>query len=46
MGSNLAKGVGFLRMIKVHSMTFFRAEVKLSAPYRKIVWHVKDPCKI
>jgi hypothetical protein len=31
MGSNLAEVAGFLRTVKIHSMLFFRVEVKLSA---------------
>jgi hypothetical protein len=33
-GSNLVKGNGFLRAIKIHSMP--------SAPCNKIIWHVKE----
>jgi hypothetical protein len=43
MGYNLTEGDGFLRSIKVRSTTFFREEVKPSAPCHKILWHVKEP---
>jgi hypothetical protein len=44
--SKLATDVGFLRAIKIHSMTFFRGEIKLSALCCKILWHIKEPCRV
>jgi hypothetical protein len=43
MGSNPADDDGLLRVIKIHSMTSFKGEVKLVVPCCKILWHVKDP---
>jgi hypothetical protein len=43
-GSNQAKDNGFLRTIKIGSMTSFGGEVKLVVPCREILWHVKDTC--
>jgi hypothetical protein len=43
---DLAEDNGFLRAIKISSMTSFQGEVKLSAPCCKILWHVKDPCGV
>jgi hypothetical protein len=40
------KDNGFLRAIKVSSMTSFGGEVKMSAPCHKILQHVKDPFNI
>jgi hypothetical protein len=45
-GSNLAEDDGFLTGIKIHSMTSFTGEVKLSAKCHEILWHVKDPCGV
>jgi hypothetical protein len=42
-GSNPIEDDGFLRVIKIHSMNFFRAEVKLAVPCHKILQHVKNP---
>jgi hypothetical protein len=42
MGSSPAKSNGFLRVIKIHSMTVFRGEVKPSATCHKILWNTKD----
>jgi hypothetical protein len=36
-----SRGNGLLRAIKIGSMPAFRGEVKLEAPCRKILWHVK-----
>jgi hypothetical protein len=36
----------FLRAIKIRSKPSFGGEVKLEAPYRKILRHVKDPCVV
>jgi hypothetical protein len=36
------QGNGFLRAINIHSMPSFRGEVKLEAPYHKILQHVKN----
>jgi hypothetical protein len=46
MVSNPAKDDGFLRVIKIHSPTSYRGEVKLLAPCRKFLWHVKEPCEV
>jgi hypothetical protein len=45
VGSNLAMSNGFLRMIKIHSMTCFRGEVKPSAICYKVLQHIKDPLR-
>jgi hypothetical protein len=29
-----------------HSMPSFRGDIKLSAPYHKIAWRVKEPFKV
>jgi hypothetical protein len=42
-GSNPAEMDGFLRDIKIRNMTSFGGEAKPSAPYRKILRHVKKP---
>jgi hypothetical protein len=42
----MAKGDGFLRAIKICSMTFFGAKVKLSALCLKILHDVKVPCGV
>jgi hypothetical protein len=39
-GSNSAKDDGFLMAIKIHSMAFFRGEVKPLVPCQKILWHI------
>jgi hypothetical protein len=46
MDSNPAGGGGFLRAIKIRSVLYFGEEVKLFAPCRKILWHVKEPFKV
>jgi hypothetical protein len=43
VGSNLAEDSVFLRVIKIHSMTFFRWDVKPAVPHRYNLGHVKDP---
>jgi hypothetical protein len=43
MGSNLAKDEGFLRAVKIHSMTSFEGEVKASVQCCKLLRHVKEP---
>jgi hypothetical protein len=45
-GSNLAKGDGFLRVIKICSMLTFQGKVKLPAPHHKILQHVKNSCVV
>jgi hypothetical protein len=45
VGSNTAKGDGFLRVIKICRTPSFRGEVKPSAPCRKILQHIKEPLK-
>jgi hypothetical protein len=42
-GSKTAEDNGFLRGIKIQSTPSFRGEVKLLAPFRKILQHDKDP---
>jgi hypothetical protein len=42
MGSNQTEDDEFLRTIKNNSKTFFRREVKPSAPCHKILPHVKE----
>jgi hypothetical protein len=42
-GSNPAQNDGFLRVVKIRSMTSFGREVKPAALRRKILRHVKDP---
>jgi hypothetical protein len=37
-----SQGDGFLRMIKIHSTSTARGEVKLEAPCHKILRHVKE----
>jgi hypothetical protein len=39
----LAMDDGFLRAIKIHSITSFGREVKPLVPCRKILWHIKGP---
>jgi hypothetical protein len=46
VGSNLAEGNCFLRVIKIYSTFSFGGEVKLSAPFCKILRHVKDPVEV
>jgi hypothetical protein len=41
-GSNLGEDNGFLIAIKIHSMTSYGGEVKLSVPCCKILQHVKE----
>jgi hypothetical protein len=41
MGSNPAEDNGFLRGIKIHSMTSMGGETNLIAPCQKTLWHVK-----
>jgi hypothetical protein len=43
MGSNPAKDDRILRVIKIHSITFFGEEVKLPVSCLKNLWHVKEP---
>jgi hypothetical protein len=43
MDSNPGKDSGFLRVMKIHSMTSFRGEVKPSVPCGKILRHDKEP---
>jgi hypothetical protein len=43
VGSNLAEEI--LMEIKIRSMTSFGGEVKPSITCRKILWHVKEPCR-
>jgi hypothetical protein len=45
-GSNPAEDDGFLRSIKIHSTPSFGGEVKPSVPCRKILQHVKEPCRV
>jgi hypothetical protein len=40
-----AEDSGFLRVMKIHSMTSCGGEVKPSAPCHNILQHVKEPCK-
>jgi len=44
--SNPAKDDGFLRAIKIHSMTYFQGEVKPAVLCCKTLQHVKDPCSM
>jgi hypothetical protein len=44
-GSNPAQDDGFSRAIKI-CITSIGGEVKLLAPCREIIWHVKDPCRV
>jgi hypothetical protein len=44
--SDRANDDGFLRVIKIRSTTSFVREVKLSAPCRKNLEHVKNPCEV
>jgi hypothetical protein len=37
------QGNGFLRVIKFHSTTSFRGEIKLTVPCRKIYGMLKNP---
>jgi hypothetical protein len=46
VGSNLAKGDGFLKAIKIYSMPSFGGRRKLVAPHHKILWYVKEPCGV
>jgi hypothetical protein len=43
MGSNLAENSGFLRVIKIRSITSFGGEVNPLAQCCKILEHVTDP---
>jgi hypothetical protein len=43
MGSNPAKGDGYLRAIKICRMHSFGGEVKPSAPHCKILLLIKEP---
>jgi hypothetical protein len=45
VGSNPAESDGFLRTIKIRGTNSFGGEVKPSAPFRKILWYVKDPLR-
>jgi hypothetical protein len=45
-GSNPAVGNGFLRAIKIRSTFSFGAEVKLLAPCRKVLRHVKETFEV
>jgi hypothetical protein len=42
-GSYLAEDNGFLKVIKICSITSFGGKVKPSIPCYKILWHVKEP---
>jgi hypothetical protein len=42
-GSNLVKDNGFLRVIKIHSMSSFGGEIKLLAPCLEILRYIKEP---
>jgi hypothetical protein len=46
VGSISAEDEKFSRAVKVHSMTSFRGEVKLLAPYCKNLQHVKKACGV
>jgi hypothetical protein len=39
------KDYGLLMVLKIHSMTSFRGEVKQLVPCHRILWHVKELCK-
>jgi hypothetical protein len=43
-GFKPGRGDGYLRAIKIRSAPSFGGEAKTSAPYRKILRHVKEPC--
>jgi len=45
-GSKPDRGRCFLKSITIHSTHSFGGEVKLSAPYRKILWHVKNTFEV
>jgi hypothetical protein len=45
-GSNPTEGDRFLKATKICSTVSFGGEVKLSAPCRKILWHVKEPFEV
>jgi hypothetical protein len=45
-GLNPGEGDGLSRAIKIRSMTSFGGEVKLSAPFCKILRHVKEPFEV
>jgi hypothetical protein len=45
-GFKPGRGRRILRVIKIHSTTSFRGEVKPSAPCRLMLWHEKEPCGI
>jgi hypothetical protein len=45
-GSNPAERDGALRAIKFRSRTSIEGEAKSSAPCRKVVLHIKDPCGV
>jgi hypothetical protein len=44
--SHPAEDDRLLRSITIRSTTYFRGEVKPSAPCREILWYVKDPCRV
>jgi hypothetical protein len=44
--SNPAEDDGFLRAMKVRITYPFGGEVKPSAPCRKSLWRVKNPCRV
>jgi hypothetical protein len=46
MSSNLTKGDGFLRVIKICSIPSLVGEVKPEAPCHTILWHVKESFKV
>jgi hypothetical protein len=43
VGSIPAENDGFLRARKISSTTSFGREVKPAVPFRKILWHDKEP---
>jgi hypothetical protein len=45
-GFKPGRGYTFLKAIKLRNTPSFGGEVKPSAPYRKILQHVKDPCGV
>jgi hypothetical protein len=46
VGSNVAKGNGFLMVIKISNKPSLGRVVKPSSPCCKNLWHVKDPFEI
>jgi hypothetical protein len=46
VGSNPAEGDAYLWVIKIHGMPSFREEARPSAPYHKVLEHVKKPFKV